>query len=386
MPDPELIQAVQPVSEIPPDRGEEPTEDWGLCLSGGGYRAMLFHLGGILRLNEAGLLSRLSRISSVSGGSITAATLGTRWGKLDWHEGAARKLHEQLIEPVRALAHHTIDLPAVVEGLAPFTSVGQRVAHAYREHLFGDSTLQALPQEPGPRFVICATNLESGVLFRFSRPYVADWRVGTVRDPDIEVADAVAASSAFPPVLSPFEIDLRHAAWETVPGNELVGNGYRGKIALSDGGVYDNLGLETVWKRCRTVLVSDGGGHMPDDPDPPHDWPRQTLRVLKVIDNQVRDLRKRQTVASYELRLRNGTYWGIRSDVADYHLPDALPCPPDQTRALAEIPTRLKKIDDIHQERLINWGYAICDTALRRWVQAALPRPERLPYPESGVG
>jgi NTE family protein len=79
MPDPELIQAVQPVSEIPPDRGEEPTEDWGLCLSGGGYRAMLFHLGGILRLNEAGLLSRLSRISSVSGGSITAATLGTRW-------------------------------------------------------------------------------------------------------------------------------------------------------------------------------------------------------------------------------------------------------------------------------------------------------------------
>src|SRR5215211_792559 len=234
MPDPELIRGVQPVRQIPPDRGEEPTERWGLCLSGGGYRAMLFHLGALRRLNEARLLSRLDRISSVSGGSIAAATLGMRWGELDWREGVARKLDEHLIEPVRALAHHTIDLPAVVEGLAPFTSVGQRVAHAYQEHLFGDATLQALPREPGPRFVICATNLESGVLFRFSRPYIADWRVGTVRDPDIELADAVAASSAFPPVLSPFEIDLRQAAWETVSGNELVAEDYRGKIALSD--------------------------------------------------------------------------------------------------------------------------------------------------------
>src|SRR5262245_28221555 len=43
-----------------------------LCLSGGGYRAMLFHLGALWRLNEAGLLSQLKRISSVSGGSITA--------------------------------------------------------------------------------------------------------------------------------------------------------------------------------------------------------------------------------------------------------------------------------------------------------------------------
>jgi NTE family protein len=337
-------------------------------------------------LNETGLLSQLERVSSVSGGSIAAATLGLRWGNLDWRGGLAANLDEQLIKPVREFARHTTDLPAVIEGLAPFSSIGQRVAHAYREHLFGDSTLQALPREPGPRFVICATNLESGVLFRFLRRYAADWRVGTIADPGIELADAVAASSAFPPVLSPFEIDLRHAAWETVRGNELVGEDYRGKIALSDGGVYDNLGLETVWKRCRAVLVSDGGGHMPDDPDPPRDWPRQMLRVVKVIDNQVRDLRKRQTVASYMLGLRRGAYWGIRSHVADYHLPDALPCPPDRTRALADIPTRLKKIDDNHQERLINWGYAICDTALRRWVQPGLPRPERLPYPDSGVG
>lgn len=42
----------------------------------------------------------------------------------------------------------------------------------------------------------------------------------------------------------------------TIEGNreELIG-----EIGLTDGGVYDNLGLEPVWERAQTVLVSDGG-------------------------------------------------------------------------------------------------------------------------------
>jgi NTE family protein len=50
----------------------------GLCLSGGGYRAALFHLGAVRRLNELGILARLKTISSVSGGSIVSAHLATR--------------------------------------------------------------------------------------------------------------------------------------------------------------------------------------------------------------------------------------------------------------------------------------------------------------------
>ena len=377
---------VQPVREIPVDRGAPPDEDLGLCLSGGGYRAMLFHLGALRRLNDAKLLARLNRLSSVSGGSITAAILGLRWGRLGWRDGVATNFDEFVLSPVRELARHTIDVSSVIEGFAPFTSVGRRVAHAYREHLFGDATLQSLPNSSGPHFVICATNLESGVLFRFSRRYVADWRVGMISAPEISLADAVAASSAFPPVLSPFVIDLRKAAWKTVAGNELTTPEYRGKIELSDGGVYDNLGLETVWKRCRTVLVSDGGGHMANDPDPPHDWPRQMMRVLDVIDNQVRDLRKRQTIASYKLGLRSGTYWGIRGDITDYGLSDPLPCPHAQTLALAATPTRLKKLPDLTQERLINWGYAITDAALRQHLDPTIPPATAFPYPAAGVG
>ena len=71
--------AAAPVHEIPGDELRSPQEGIALCLSVGGYRAMLFHLGALWRLNELGHLSRLARISSVSGGSITAGALAKNW-------------------------------------------------------------------------------------------------------------------------------------------------------------------------------------------------------------------------------------------------------------------------------------------------------------------
>jgi NTE family protein len=59
-------------------------------------------------------------------------------------------------------------------------------------------------------------------------------------------------------------------------------------VVLTDGGVYDNLGLETAWKRYKTVLVSDGGGKMSPEEEPKGDWARHSIRVNSVIDNQVR--------------------------------------------------------------------------------------------------
>lgn len=382
----------QPVRFIPTDERREPDDGVGLCLSGGGYRAMTFHLGTLLRLNDACWLPRLTRVSSVSGGSITAAALAIAWPDLDFDEtGWARRLNELVIGRIRDVASQTIDEGAIGIGLLTPGSIGERVAEAYRDKLLGDRTLQDLPPEPAPLFVINATNLATGVLFRFTRPYAADWRVGTIRNPRISLADAVAASSAFPPVLSPFELDLRDADWETVNGNELTGLEYRGRLVLTDGGVYDNLGIETVWKRCRTVLVSDGGGQIADDSEPPGDWARQSLRVLKVIDNQVRDLRKRQLQTGYRAkrpdgtRLREGAYWGIRSDITHYNVPRPLPAPKDKTLPLAELPTRLKRLNDLTQKRLINWGYAICDVGMRAWVDRDLDAPVELPFPDAGI-
>ncbi len=55
---------------------------------------------------------------------------------------------------------------------------------------------------------------------------------------------------------------------------------YTSKVVLTDGGVYDNLGLETAWKRYKTILVSDGGGDCADEPEPHHDWGRHSYRIL----------------------------------------------------------------------------------------------------------
>jgi NTE family protein len=189
-------RASSPVRTIPGDP-TEPQQGLALCLSGGGYRAMLFHLGVLWRLNEAGVLPKLDRVSSVSGGSITAGVLALHWEQLEFDDtGRANAFGSKIVDEIRRFASVTVDVGAVLTGVAlPFVSVSDRVIRAYRRELFGKSILQDLPDKP--TFVFNATNLESGVLFRFSKPYLADYRVGRVMEPDLPVAVAVAASSAF---------------------------------------------------------------------------------------------------------------------------------------------------------------------------------------------
>jgi NTE family protein len=360
-----------------------------LCLSGGGYRAMVFHLGAVWRLNELGFLLKLDRVSSVSGGSITAATLGSRWSRLDFDaRGVARGFESEVVTPVRSLAGRTIDAGAIVLGALGPGSIGDRIADAYRRHLFGGATLQDLPEARAgvaPRFVINASNVQSGALWRFMRHAMRDYRVGSVPRPRLELAVAVAASSAFPPLLSPVRLELRASDYDPPTSEDLHREPFTTKVALTDGGVYDNLGLETAWKRCQTILVSDGGGKMQAEAEPKGDWARHSLRVNELIDNQVRSLRKRQLLASFRNGAREGTYWGIRSDVRDYALPDALDCPIERTTELANLKTRLKRLEPRTQERLINWGYAVCDAAMRRHVAPAPMQKPAFPYPDVGV-
>jgi len=374
-----------PVQPIPTDDESDAVEPTpALCLSGGGYRAMVFHIGVLWRLYETGLLQRIKRISSVSGGSITAGQLALAWRGLSFKpQNLKNDFIPNFVEPLRAFAGITIDAESVILGALLPGSIGDRIAKAYDEHLFHGKTLQDMPDEP--RFVINATNVQSGALWRFMKPYMRDYRVGKVDKPAIPLAQAVAASSAFPPVLSPFELRLRDADFVPGTGLDLQRPPFTTRVVLSDGGVYDNLGLETAWKRHQTVLVSDAGGKTREEEEPETDWPRHSYRILNLIDNQVRSLRRRQVIDSFKSKTRTGAYWGIRTDIADYQLPDALDCPLDRTTQLAELPTRLKRLDATTQERLINWGYAVCDAALRKHLDAGLGPPPKFPYPQSGV-
>ena len=385
MPDPSGVSSPSsPVRAIPTDTQAAPAPGIALCLSGGGYRAMLFHLGALWRLNELGYLPKLARVSSVSGGSISAGVLGHRWHKLAFVNGVATRFDSEVVAAIRALAGETIDVGNVLSGIFLPGSISDKVAASYNARLFHDATLQDLPVTP--RFVINATNVQSAALWRFSKPYMWDWRVGKVADPTIQLAVAVGASSAFPPVLSPARLHLKDSDFVPGTGVDLQRPPFTEEVFLTDGGVYDNLGLETAWKVYDTILVSDGGEKIAADPEPHTDWARHALRINEVVDNQVRSLRKRQLIASYTSGQRKGTYWGVRSDIGDYPVGQTLPCPTDQTTALAEYPTRLAKVPETTQERLINWGYAICDAAMRAHVAPESPAPAAFPYPDVKIG
>lgn len=350
---------------------------------------MLFHLGTLWRLNELAYLPKLDRVSSVSGGSIAAGVLAKHWTDLTFDaNGVATNFEGTVADDLLALAGKTIDVWAVLRGLLWFGSIGNRLAGAYRSHLFGRRTLQNLPDRP--QFVINATNLQSGALWRFSKARMADYRVGQVLAPEVELATAVASSSAFPPFLSPLSLKLARGVVVGFPDEEsppLHFPPYIRKAVLSDGGVYDNLGLQQA-AGFPIVLVSDGGAKMPDEKRPHHFWPLQLLRVLGVMDNQVRSLRKSHLIDSYGQSAQplEGAYWGIRTPIESYGIA-TLPAPPERTLELATTPTRLARMPIELRCRLVNWGYAVCDAAMRAYVlpQPPPPPPTHFPCGKHGV-
>lgn len=190
-----------------------------LALSGGGFRATLFHIGSLVRLNELGYLKQLDRISAVSGGSITAGLLACRWDELEAGEFAATEFDRLVMQPLRRFCARNIDARAIAEGtISPWNSISEVLAREYDE-LFEKKRLAALPDKP--RTVFNTTNLQTGRDCRIAKPYLADYRIGQIKNPDLSVGTAVAASSAFPPVLSPCVIEVDPASWERVEGADL---------------------------------------------------------------------------------------------------------------------------------------------------------------------
>ncbi|RZQ64959.1 patatin-like phospholipase family protein [Amycolatopsis suaedae] len=344
----------------------------GLCLSGGGYRAMLFHAGSLLRLNELGWLPRLRVISSVSGGSIVAGVLAKAWNDLDFVDGVATDLTRRVVDPVRSLASRNLDIWVPLRGmLRPGRSVGEELARSLRRHLLGDFLVNQLPSTP--EFVFNATNLCNGETWWFYK----DKEAATAEGPPIGLATAVAASSAFPPILSPILVPTSAAE---------QANGMPEKAVLSDAGVYDNLGLDPVLRYCDTVLASDAGLRLKTVDKVARDWPRHLYRVLGTIDNQVRTLRRLSLVKSYVDGKLAGAYWSCHSELDDYGVEDALPAPVEHSSALAVTPTRLHRMKPVLQERLINWGYAVTDAAMRAHVVPEAKAPSDFPYPGAALG
>lgn len=369
----------------------------GLALSGGGYRAMLFHYGSLIRLNELGLLKKIDRISSVSGGSIIAAYLGMNWGDLSFDQNGVATNFKEVIEPgIRKLAGTTIDVPSILCGLLlPFVSTSSCIERFYRKILFLDKTIKDIADSP--EFVFNATNLHTGKLFRISKKGARDWKTRNFSIDQVTLAQAVTASSAFPPFLSPFR--FKGYARTTAIGNASSSKIKPEIIKLTDGGVYDNLGLERIFNHCNTILVSDAGLPFSEKKRIGINWFSQLLRIRSIHDNQVRSLRKRDLMGSFYGHVkmksegmdpdswvmqnygREGAFWDISSTLDSYQTNDTPPAPDQlavdeaEVHFLSQVSTRLCRMEQELQDRLINWGYAACDSSVRTFYLPAAPPP-----------
>ena len=139
-----LAAGLEPIEFIGTDSvTKEPDEGTGLCLSGGGYRAMLFHVGAVWRLYEANMLKGekgVTRISSVSGGSITAGVLGLNWSKLSFDPKLVREDFVSLVvKPIRKLAGKTLDASSIIGGILKSINPGTNIQIFLHPPLLTDS-------------------------------------------------------------------------------------------------------------------------------------------------------------------------------------------------------------------------------------------------------
>jgi NTE family protein len=357
-----------------------------LCLSGGGYRALLFHLGAVTRLNEFGALARLKTISSVSGGSILSAGLAS--APLYPLVGSVPPgiWEQEIAAPLRAFAARNIRTPAILRRLLPWnwlrTSTGvEALADAYRG--VTTLTLASLPEQPN--FLFCSTDMAFGVNWIFERRRLGDYQAGyAAPPPDYPLARAVAASSCFPPIFNPLPIGLDPAE---LTGGKIPKGAERDRLIrglrLTDGGNYDNLGLEPVWKSHAMVLCSDGGALFDLEPDRGLFW--RLKRYLAIIDHQALALRKRWLIGGFVDGIFEGTYWGIASAVQSFEV-DVRPAYSKEFAedVIAHIRTDLDAFSDAEAAILENHGYTLAEAAMRRHLPqlAPLPRPPmNLPHP-----
>lgn len=217
--------------------------------------------------------------------------------------------------------------------------------------------------------------------------YAADHDLGWISRPQIHLALVVAASSAFPPFLSPLRLRppgrlLQH---EKENGETVQLKNAPRRLWLTDGGVYDNLGLQAV-ARYDTVLASDGGRPFDASARILSDWLSQTRRALEIMDSGSRRQRRRRLVAEFQMRTRLGMLWSIDSPIHGLSAPNKLPCPAESVHRLATVPTRLKAMPVELRAQLINWGYAAADAHLRTFVEPGFPAPTGFPYPNLGIG
>jgi NTE family protein len=360
-----------------------------LCFSGGGYRASLFHLGATRRLNEVGLLSNVDTFTSVSGGSIFASLIaGYSVRRPDaWLQRNAEVsgYDDYVTKPMRELAQHNVRTLTVLKGILPWNWFKRDVqidalADRLADGPTGRARLADLPEHP--RFIFCSSEMQFRSQWTFDS---GDRRFGGEPSGHADfgnwtIARAAASSSCLPGVFSPMSIR------EALSGGTYDGDDSQAlarAIALSDGGMFDNLGIEPVWQDHATVLVSDAGPSFKPDPGMGRIW--SMLRFAIILLEQATEVRKRWLISNFIGGQLDGSYWSIAGSADDYPAPSTPAYSKRFVRDfIAPIRIDLDVFSEGEQAVLENHGYLMAETAIRSHLAGLGPQPApvNVPFPE----
>ncbi len=352
-----------------------------LALSGGGVRAAVFHCGVLQRLALDGLLERTTFVSTVSGGSLITGLIVCR-NRHRWPT-SEEFLHTVLPEVAECLTTATLQWSYGWRSLALPWRLAHGRAHILAKQLetqWGISgSMQRLPSEP--RWFINTTCYETGKSWRFSQPRMGDYLTHYVLEPDVPISDAVAASAAVPGVIGPLVVRPDRYQWNRYEGRELVPTSTPLKrYELWDGGVYDNLGVEPLFKSgCGyrdgfdLLLVSDASAPLGLDPRTLKHrikpWHR-TIRLIDVATDQVRGLRARAIVTHFMRNEGEGAYFKIGNTVeqiyaaANSSAPEGAYASQDEVERVATFSTTLRRLTPSEFKRLRRHGFEVADATL----------------------
>jgi NTE family protein len=242
-----------------------------VAFSGGGTRASAFAYGVLQELaateivtakGSHSLLYEVDMISSVSGGSFTAAYYGLH-GEQIFTDFEPRFLRKDVEGILFRKLFNPVNWPRL---LSPAYGRADLAAEYYDKALFDGATFAKLQQPDRPLVVINATDLASGERMPFVQENLDMLCADFAAYP---VSRAVAASSAVPVIFSPITLEnfagrcgYQPPAWvaealkdETLTRRKIMARDIqdlrdrhkRPWLHLVDGGISDNLGMRAFY-------------------------------------------------------------------------------------------------------------------------------------------
>lgn len=330
----------------------------GIALSGGGFRASLYHIGVLARLAELDVLRHVEVISGVSGGSILGAYYYLKLRKLLQEKRESEIVRADYIRIVDEMADEFLagvqkNIRTRVAGsfwsnvrmiFSDEYSRTERAGELYEEYLYRQITKDDAPIlmkdllirpkddpegdkfQPGahnwrrdhkvPILILNATSLNTGHQWQFTARSMGEpplrkadsidavyrlrrmnYEEAPQQHQNVRLGVAVGASAAVPALFEPIAFKNLYPLEANPPK----------VVRLCDGGVHDNQGVAALLEQsCKVIFVSDASGQMAAEDNPKSGPVGVLLRADSILQARLREAQYRDFAA----RRRSGLLQG----------------------------------------------------------------------------